>query len=49
MTSHLLCELYETESECGGLVSHDRAMWKVNTDVVSKVPREETTGNTNGK
>ena len=29
MTGQFFCQLYDTESECDGLVSYDRAVWKV--------------------
>jgi hypothetical protein len=49
MTGQFFCQLYDTESECDGLVSYDRAVWKVDAGVVSKAARGETTGNTNGQ
>lgn len=36
MTGQFFCQLYDTESECDGLVSFDRAVWKVDTDTVSR-------------
>lgn len=36
MTGQFFCQLYDTESECDGLVSYDRAVWKVDTDIRSK-------------
>jgi hypothetical protein len=41
MTGQFFCQLYDTESECDGLVSYDRAVWKVDSDVV----RAATVGN----
>jgi hypothetical protein len=49
MTGQFFCQLYDTESECDGLVSYDRAVWKVDAGVVSKAARGETMGNTNGQ
>ncbi|MGO8926514.1 MAG: glycoside hydrolase family 2 protein [Limisphaerales bacterium] len=43
MTGQFFCQLYDTESECDGLVSYDRAVWKVDTDLVSKAARGELT------
>ena len=34
MTGQFFCQLYDTESECDGLVSYDRAVWKVDPDVI---------------
>jgi beta-galactosidase/beta-glucuronidase len=34
MTGQFFCQLYDTESECDGLVSYDRAVWKVDPDVL---------------
>jgi len=34
MTGQFFCQLYDTESECDGLVSYDRAVWKVEADVI---------------
>jgi len=34
MTGQFFCQLYDTESECDGLVSYDRAVWKVDPEVI---------------
>ncbi len=34
MTGQFFCQLYDTESECDGLVSHDRAVWKADPDII---------------
>ena len=34
MTGQFFCQLYDTESECDGLVSYDRAVWKVDPEVL---------------
>ncbi len=34
MTGQFFCQLYDTESECDGLVSYDRAVWKVEAGVI---------------
>ena len=34
MTGQFFCQLYDTESECDGLVSYDRAIWKVDPKVI---------------
>jgi hypothetical protein len=39
MTGQLFCQLYDTESECDGLVSYDRAVWKVDAGIVNKAAR----------
>lgn len=39
MTGQFFCQLYDTESECDGLVSYDRAVWKVDPAVISKAAR----------
>ena len=36
MTGQFFCQLYDTESECDGLVSYDRAVWKVEAEILSK-------------
>jgi hypothetical protein len=36
MTGQFFCQLYDTESECDGLVSYDRAVWKVDPDILTK-------------
>lgn len=36
MTGQFFCQLYDTESECDGLVSYDRAVWKVDPVILSK-------------
>ena len=41
MTGQFFCQLYDTESECDGLVSYDRAVWKVDPDVLRKAARGE--------
>ena len=35
MTGQFFCQLYDTESECDGLVSYDRAVWKVDEGAVT--------------
>jgi len=35
MTGQFFCQLYDTESECDGLVSYDRAVWKVDPDQIA--------------
>ena len=42
MTGQFFCQLYDTESECDGLVSYDRAVWKVDTNILSRVARGES-------
>ena len=39
MTGQFFCQLYDTESECDGLVSYDRAVWKVDPAIISKAAR----------
>jgi len=39
MTGQFFCQLYDTESECDGLVSYDRAVWKVEVDDVRRAAR----------
>ena len=39
MTGQFFCQLYDTESECDGLVSYDRAVWKVDPRIVSQAAR----------
>lgn len=34
MTGQFFCQLYDTESECDGLVSYDRQVWKVDPQVI---------------
>ena len=34
MTGQFYCQLYDTESECDGLVSYDRQVWKVDPEVI---------------
>ena len=34
MTGQFFCQLYDTESECDGLVSYDRAVWKVDPGLI---------------
>jgi hypothetical protein len=41
MTGQFFCQLYDTESECDGLVSYDRAVWKVDPEALSKAARGE--------
>ena len=41
MTGQFFCQLYDTESECDGLVSYDRAVWKVDTTILSRAARGE--------
>jgi hypothetical protein len=41
MTGQFFCQLYDTESECDGLVSYDRAVWKVDPDVIRQAARGE--------
>ena len=41
MTGQFFCQLYDTESECDGLVSYDRAAWKVDADIIAKAARGE--------
>lgn len=41
MTGQFFCQLYDTESECDGLVSYDRAVWKVDSALLSKAARGE--------
>jgi Glycosyl hydrolases family 2, sugar binding domain/Glycosyl hydrolases family 2, TIM barrel domain/Glycosyl hydrolases family 2 len=41
MTGQFFCQLYDTESECDGLVSYDRAVWKVDAAVIAKAARGE--------
>ena len=41
MTGQFFCQLYDTESECDGLVSYDRAVWKVDTNILSRAARGE--------
>ncbi len=36
MTGQFFCQLYDTESECHGLISYDRAMWKVDAEVIHR-------------
>jgi len=43
MFGQFYCQLYDTESECDGLVSYDRAVWKVDAEAVSKAARGEAT------
>jgi hypothetical protein len=43
MTGQFFCQLYDTESECDGLVSYDRAVWKVDTEILSKAARGQLT------
>ena len=43
MTGQFFCQLYDTESECDGLVSYDRAVWKVDPDIIGKAARGELT------
>lgn len=42
MTGQFFCQLYDTESECDGLVSYDRAVWKVDTNILSRIARGES-------
>ena len=46
MTGQFFCQLYDTESECDGLVSYDRAVWKVDPAAVARAARGEAA---NGK
>lgn len=39
MTGQFFCQLYDTESECDGLVSYDRAVWKVDPDIIRAAGR----------
>jgi hypothetical protein len=39
MTGQFYCQLYDTESECDGLVSYDRQVWKVDTNILSRAAR----------
>jgi hypothetical protein len=39
MTGQFFCQLYDTESECDGLVSYDRAVWKVDPAPIAKAAR----------
>ena len=41
MTGQFFCQLYDTESECDGLVSYDRAVWKVDFDALAKAAHGE--------
>lgn len=41
MTGQFFCQLYDTESECDGLVSYDRAVWKVDAQTIAKAARGE--------
>ena len=41
MTGQFFCQLYDTESECDGLVSYDRAVWKVDPATIAKAARGE--------
>ncbi len=41
MTGQFFCQLYDTESECDGLVSYDRAVWKVDSATIAKAARGE--------
>jgi len=41
MTGQFFCQLYDTESECDGLVSYDRAVWKVDPDILGQAARGE--------
>jgi hypothetical protein len=41
MTGQFFCQLYDTESECDGLVSYDRAVWKVEPATIAKAARGE--------
>jgi hypothetical protein len=41
MTGQFFCQLYDTEPECDGLVSYDRAVWKVDTNTLSRAARGE--------
>jgi hypothetical protein len=34
MSGQFFCQLYDSESECDGLVSYDRAVWKVDPDLL---------------
>jgi beta-galactosidase/beta-glucuronidase len=34
MTGQFFCQLYDTESECDGLMSYDRAVWKVDPAIL---------------
>lgn len=34
MTGQFFCQLYDTESECDGLLSYDRAVWKVDAGII---------------
>ena len=49
MTGQFFCQLYDTESECDGLVSYDRAVWKIDAAAVRRAARGETTGNSNSQ
>jgi hypothetical protein len=49
MTGQFFCQLYDTESECDGLVSYDRAVWKIDAAAVRRAACGETTGNSNGQ
>lgn len=39
MTGQFFCQLYDTESECDGLVSYDRAVLKVDTNLLSRAAK----------
>ena len=41
MTGQFFCQLYDTESECDGLVSYDRAVWKVDAGTIRRAARGE--------
>jgi hypothetical protein len=34
MTGQFFFQLYDTESECDGLISYDRAVWKVDAEII---------------
>lgn len=42
MTGQFFCQLYDTESECDGLVSYDRAVWKVDPETLRRAARGES-------
>jgi len=44
MTGQFFCQLYDTESECDGLLSYDRAVWKVDFEHIAKAARGESLG-----
>ena len=39
MTGQFFCQLYDTESECDGLVSYDREVWKVDPEKIREACR----------